>query len=222
MNNAVTIQLTIKASLHYFYYALCPGGEIGRHARFRFWCRKVCRFESYPGHFLFFLYMSSLLPAAIAIILNEDETQVLLVKRRDVMVWVLPGGGIEPHETAEEALIREIEEETGFKVRILRQCAEYLPLNRLASQTSVFICRIESGQMQITNETSNIQFYPVKKLPEFFFYPHAIWLKEALTHKALIQRPLREISYLALLKYIFCHPWQVLRFAWTRFIKRGE
>jgi hypothetical protein len=26
-----------------------PGGEIGRHARFRFWCRKVCRFESYPG-----------------------------------------------------------------------------------------------------------------------------------------------------------------------------
>src|SRR2546425_645434 len=31
-------------------YSICPGGEVGRHARFRFWCRKVCRFESYPGH----------------------------------------------------------------------------------------------------------------------------------------------------------------------------
>lgn len=27
----------------------CPGGEIGRHARLRIWCRKACRFESYPG-----------------------------------------------------------------------------------------------------------------------------------------------------------------------------
>ena len=33
----------------------CPDGEIGRHARFRFWYREVCRFESYSGHFLRFL-----------------------------------------------------------------------------------------------------------------------------------------------------------------------
>ncbi len=26
-------------------------GEIGRHARLRIWCRKVCRFESYHPHF---------------------------------------------------------------------------------------------------------------------------------------------------------------------------
>jgi hypothetical protein len=43
--------LTITLNLFNFIASLrCPGGEIGRHARFRFWCRKVCRFESYPGH----------------------------------------------------------------------------------------------------------------------------------------------------------------------------
>jgi len=28
-------------------------GEIGRHARLRIWCRKVCRFESYYPHLKF-------------------------------------------------------------------------------------------------------------------------------------------------------------------------
>ena len=28
----------------------CPGGEIGRHAILRGWCRKASRFESAPGH----------------------------------------------------------------------------------------------------------------------------------------------------------------------------
>ena len=35
-----------------FCHIRCPGGEIGRHARLRIWCCKVCRFESYPGHIL--------------------------------------------------------------------------------------------------------------------------------------------------------------------------
>ena len=29
---------------------ICPGGEIGRHVRLRGVCRKVCWFESSPGH----------------------------------------------------------------------------------------------------------------------------------------------------------------------------
>lgn len=161
-----------------------------------------------------------LLPAAIGIVLNAEQTQILLVKRRDVPVWVLPGGGVEINEKPEEALIREILEETGYQVRILRKCAEYSPVNRLAAFTSVFICNIESGQMHLSDETAEVAFYPIEKLPASFFPPHAYWLSEVLSHQStLIQRPLTEISYYALLKYLICHPWQVLRFAWTRFFK---
>lgn len=42
--------LTLSRTLYYDGELSSPGGEIGRHARFRFWYRKVCRFESYPGH----------------------------------------------------------------------------------------------------------------------------------------------------------------------------
>jgi 8-oxo-dGTP diphosphatase len=164
--------------------------------------------------------MPSLLPAAIGIILNADQTKVMLIKRRDVPVWVLPGGGVEKGETAEEALIREIQEETGYQVQILRKCAEYSPINRLAAFTSIFICQIQSGHVCLSEETAAVAFHPLDKLPSFFFPPHARWLGEALLQQhGLIRRSLTEISYRSLCLYFLYHPWLMLRFAWTRFTK---
>lgn len=160
-----------------------------------------------------------LLPAAIGIILNPDQTQVLLIQRKDVPVWILPGGGVEPHETCEDALLREITEETGYHVKILRKCAEYFPINQLASFTTLFLCQIESGQSTLSSETAAVAFYPLSQLPSPFFSPHAHWLKEALSSETLIQRPLTEISYNFFLKTLVRHPWLVLRYAWTRLIK---
>jgi 8-oxo-dGTP diphosphatase len=40
------------------------------------------------------------------------------VQRGDI-VWNYPGGGIEPGESPEEACIREVREETGYKIRII-------------------------------------------------------------------------------------------------------
>ena len=155
-------------------------------------------------------------PAALGIILTKDQTAILLVKRHDVPVWVLPGGGIDPPESPEEAVIREIEEETGFQVTILRKSAEYSPINRLSAFTSVFICNIQSGSVQLSAETQAIEFFPLNKLPKTFFFLHALWLDEILHSPGLISRPLKEISYSALFLYLVQHPWTVLRFAWTR------
>ncbi len=160
-----------------------------------------------------------LLPAAVGIIFNDDQTQVLLVKRRDMPVWVLPGGGIEPPETAEQALIREIKEETGYHITILRKCAEYYPLNRLASFTSVFICHISAGHACLSAETTAIAFYPLSQLPPAFFHLHNGWLQETLNHPGLIQRPLTEVSYFAVFKYFMRHPLRIMRYSWTRVTK---
>ena len=155
-------------------------------------------------------------PAAIGIIFNEDASQVLLIKRRDIPVWVLPGGGIDPQETAEEAVVREILEETGLKVSIQRKCAEYTPINRLGAFTSVFVCSIEQGKMSLSNETADIRFYPIKALPSLFFDIHREWLLDALKNTVLIRKPLSNVTYWKAIKYLFKHPWLLIRYIWIR------
>lgn len=46
------------------------------------------------------------------------DGHILLCRNRDADYWYLPGGHIEPGETAAEALHREFKEETGAKVRL--------------------------------------------------------------------------------------------------------
>lgn len=155
-------------------------------------------------------------PAALGIVLNTKKTEVLLVKRQDVPVWVLPGGGIDLDETPEEAVIRELYEESGLKVFVCRLAAEYTPINRLAAKTYVFICDTLSGELRCSAETSEVAFFPLTELPSNLFHLHAQWLEESLKSTQTLRRPLTEVSYFSLIKYFITHPWQVLRFAWTR------
>lgn len=161
----------------------------------------------------------SIAPAAIGIILNEDSTRVLLVKRKDVPIWVLPGGGIEHNETAEEAVIREVEEETGYQIQIERKCSEYTPLNRLASFTTIFLCRIKKGEPTLSSETAEIKFYSLQNLPSLFFYLHQEWLEEALTPPFSIKKGFISLSFWKILTYFFQHPLYFFRYLWTRYTK---
>lgn len=49
--------------------------------------------------------------------LAYQHEQILFCKWRNEDIWVLPGGRIEPHETAEETLHRELMEETGATLK---------------------------------------------------------------------------------------------------------
>ena len=55
-------------------------------------------------------------------VLIDDEARILLAlwNQADPPVWTLPGGGAEPGETPEEAAVREVREETGYDVELLR------------------------------------------------------------------------------------------------------
>jgi 8-oxo-dGTP diphosphatase len=59
--------------------------------------------------------------AAYAVIVDEQQ-RVLLALWNEVEPprWTMPGGGVELMETVEEAVVRELREETGYDVRVDR------------------------------------------------------------------------------------------------------
>ena len=67
--------------------------------------------------------------------------------------WLVPGGGLEEGETPETCCIREVEEETGFIVKPLRQ---FLTLNEYYEEyryvSYYFICEVTgTGEMRLTD-----------------------------------------------------------------------
>ena len=49
-----------------------------------------------------------------------DSRKILLIQRKDLEVWSLPGGFVDPEETVAQAAVREVAEETGVKAELTR------------------------------------------------------------------------------------------------------
>lgn len=149
------------------------------------------------------------------VLFSADRTEVLLIQRRDVPVWVLPGGGIEA-ETGEAAVVREFEEETLLKVEVVRLVGRYLPLNRLAKKTLLYELRALSGEPRISAETRGVRFWPLAHLPGMP-PPYAEWIADAQLGVSIpLTRTLSSVTYRALVRHALRHPLLVLRFFLAR------
>lgn len=154
--------------------------------------------------------------AVSTVIFNASKTEVLLIKRRDIPVWVLPGGGLDENESPEIGALREAEEETGLECRIRRKVAEYLPVNKLTLLTHFYELEIVTGTPQTGSETKEIQFFPIDKLP-IMPPPYTSWIHEALRNDpSVIRKEIEGVNYLVLIKFLFLHPLLVSRYLLTK------
>jgi 8-oxo-dGTP pyrophosphatase MutT (NUDIX family) len=112
---------------------------------------------------------------AAAFILNE-RGEVLLQKRGDMHAWGLPGGALELGESAEDAMLREVFEETGLRVKVeaflgayTRHFQAYPNGDRAQSIAFFFVCSIVSGKLQVDHdETLDLQFFSLAEAPVLF------------------------------------------------------
>ncbi|MFI6373431.1 NUDIX domain-containing protein [Streptomyces sp. NPDC050546] len=89
--------------------------------------------------------------------LIERDGRFLVTRRSAVddympLKWDLPGGTVDPGETLEDALVREVFEETKIKVDIERLLYAYTNLATLPKRQTfqtVFLCRYAGGDVQL-------------------------------------------------------------------------
>ena len=72
-----------------------------------------------------------------------DGERILLALRRDIDWWNLPGGGMELGETVEEAVHREVREETGLLVAVVAVVTSLVVLLRAEKPRSYVQARFK-------------------------------------------------------------------------------
>lgn len=112
-----------------------------------------------------------------AVIFNEED--VLLAHRRDIDWWNLPGGGMEAGETVDEAMCREVREETGLEVEVDQLIGVY---SKPLKQEVVLLlrCRVIGGKLQATQESRECRYFAPGALPRNTLPKHRERIFDAL------------------------------------------
>ena len=102
--------------------------------------------------------------SAHLLVLRKDNQEVLLTKRCDIPIWVIPGGHKEAEETLEEACLREFKEETNCTGVIDALVASYISEDK-EIEKHLFIGHVIDGTPSPTKESQEVVWFPVSNLP---------------------------------------------------------
>ena len=106
---------------------------------------------------------------SVAGLVTNDRGEILLVNS-PWRGWEYPGGLIEPGETFEQALRREIREEAGVEIEILR----FVGICKNVEKDIVnidFACRYVSGELTTSEESIEVIWAEPEKALEMITFP---------------------------------------------------
>lgn len=89
---------------------------------------------------------------AAGVILKKDQLLITRRKPEGLLggLWEFPGGKLKPKETAADACVREIHEETGIRVKIVKPIAVIKhAYTHFKIDMTVFICEYLSGRIRL-------------------------------------------------------------------------
>jgi 8-oxo-dGTP diphosphatase len=109
---------------------------------------------------------------------KSDAVSVLLIKRKYEPFkncWAIPGGFVLENESLEEAVKRELQEETGISVNYLEQLYTFGEPNRDPRQRVIsiaYFALVKSAlfqELKASTDAEEAQWFPIGKLPTLAF-----------------------------------------------------
>ena len=107
----------------------------------------------------------------VDIIIEVDESIVLIKRKNPPHGWALPGGFVDYGESYETAAIREAKEETGLTVKNLQQFRTYSDPDRDPRQhtaSTVFIAQADKHPIA-GDDAAEAELFTKENLPELVF-----------------------------------------------------
>jgi 8-oxo-dGTP diphosphatase len=123
-----------------------------------------------------------------AALISVDERKVLLIRRaHDPFAgkWAFPGGFMDMDQTPEEAIIRELEEETGISGLSLEQFKTYGALGRdprgrtISTLFTALISNTKDYNPKGGDDAAEARWFPLEEIPDLAF-DHSEILKEVI------------------------------------------
>ena len=120
-------------------------------------------------------------------IIPFSPDSILLIKRATkpfTGYWALPGGRVDPGETVEHAVVREVKEETGLDTVVIRKIGEY---HEQGFQGGVdydyypacFLVENVDGELKKQDiEIEEIAIFTLNEVPEVLAFEHAKMIKD--------------------------------------------
>jgi ADP-ribose pyrophosphatase YjhB (NUDIX family) len=122
---------------------------------------------------------TAIVAAASAVVVN-DEHKILLQRRRDNNLWSLPGGAMELGESITQTVMREVQEESGLRVELVRLVGVYTDPRHLIAYSNgevrqqfsiCFACRVIGGELRRGDESTEIGFFAPEELKDLSIQP---------------------------------------------------
>lgn len=124
--------------------------------------------------------------ADCVVIANEMQPKVLLVERGNEPFkgcWAIPGGFMNMDETAEQCAIRELKEETGLEVEVVRQFGTYSKVDRDPRGRTIsvaYLAVIDAEEdVRGQDDAAKAAWWPIDALPPLAF-DHDEIMKDAI------------------------------------------
>jgi 8-oxo-dGTP pyrophosphatase MutT (NUDIX family) len=104
----------------------------------------------------------------------DADGRVALVHRPRYDDWTLPKGKLDRGESFEDAALREVEEETGLRCRLVRELpsSEYLDPKGRWKLVRYWLMEVEHDPGFVPNkEVDELRWLPVEEAPALLTYP---------------------------------------------------